>query len=119
MSNHPLNLAVRFALELVILYVLARWGWQKGDGAMRYVLAIGLPLLMAVLWGSFRVEGDHGKGWVFVPGTWRLILELGLFSAAAWCLLDLRITKWAWVFVMISVLHYAVSYDRVLMLLKK
>jgi hypothetical protein len=119
MSNHPLNLAVRFALELTILAVFALWGWRKGDGPWRYVMAIGLPLLMALIWGAFRVEGDHGKGLVFVPGTFRLALELGLFAVAAWFLFDLRLTRWGWVFLALSVLHYAVSYDRVLMLLRK
>jgi hypothetical protein len=119
MRNHPLNLVVRFALELTILAVFALWGWRKGDGAWRYVLAIGLPLRMALRWGAFHVEGDHGKGLMFIPGPWRLALEFGLFAAAAWFLFDLRLTRWGWIFLILSVAHYAVSYDRVLMLLKK
>jgi hypothetical protein len=32
MGSHPLNLAVRFALELSALAALGVWGWRQGDG---------------------------------------------------------------------------------------
>ena len=73
MSNNPLNLGLRFILELVMLYALGFWGWTRHAGFLRYLLTIGLPLLAAGLWGVFRVPEDasaNGKAPVPVPG-WR------------------------------------------------
>ena len=32
MSAHPINLALRFILELAALYALGYWGWTQHDG---------------------------------------------------------------------------------------
>jgi uncharacterized protein DUF2568 len=48
------NLGVAFGMELVGLAIFAWWGWQASGGtALRLVLAIGLPVVAAVLWGLF------------------------------------------------------------------
>jgi hypothetical protein len=52
MSNHPVNLALRFFLEL------------------------------AAAWGTFRVPDDPGKPPVQVPGWVRLLLEVVFFGTA-------------------------------------
>jgi hypothetical protein len=64
MSTHPLNLVLRFVLELAALAGMGIWGWQQGNGAMAYVLAIGVPVLAAGIWGTFAVRGDHPRGYV-------------------------------------------------------
>ena len=46
-------LAVAFASELAALAALAHWGWVTGSGAVRLMLAVGAPLVAAVLWGLF------------------------------------------------------------------
>ena len=46
MSTHPLNLAVRFVLELVLLHALARWGAYALSGGRGLVLATALVLLL-------------------------------------------------------------------------
>jgi len=119
LAHHPLNLALRFILELAALAALAYWGWTQHTGALRYLLAIGLPLLAAVLWGVFRVPGDEsaGDGAVAIPGPLRLLLELGLFATAVWCLLTSGLTTLSWVFAGLVTVHYLLSYDRVLWLL--
>ena len=58
MSQNPLNLGLRFILELVALYAFGFWGWVQHEGFMRYVLVAGLPLLAATLWGTFRIPED-------------------------------------------------------------
>ena len=88
MSQNPLNLAVRFALELAGLYAFGLWGWTQHTGILRYLLAIGLPLFAATLWGIFRVPADasaNGKAPVPVAGWLRLLLEVLFFTSAAWC----------------------------------
>jgi hypothetical protein len=48
------NLALRFLLELCMLAALGYWGFQSGEGSIaKFGLAIGIPLLAAVVWGIF------------------------------------------------------------------
>jgi hypothetical protein len=119
MANHPLNLGLRFILELLGLYALGYWGWTQHDGLLRFVLAIGLPLLAAVLWGTFRVPNDPGKAPVAVPGIVRLLLEAVYFAAATLALYAAGQQRWALIFGVIVVLHYLLSYDRVLRFLRQ
>ena len=58
MNNHPLNLTIRFLLEIAALIVFGMWGWQKHEGGLRIILVILLPLLAASIWGIFRVLND-------------------------------------------------------------
>jgi hypothetical protein len=121
MSQNMLNLAVRFLLELAALYAFGRWGWQTNEGFLRYVLMIGLPMLAATLWGVFRVPGDasaNGKAVVAVPGWVRLLFEITFFSFATFCFFDAGLRNAGWVFGAITLLHYILSYDRILWLLK-
>ena len=44
MNNHPINLAVRFALEIVLLIIFAYWGWSKFNGFNKYLLVFNQGL---------------------------------------------------------------------------
>lgn len=118
MGNHPLNLTVRFLLELMIFFALGYWAWHTQTGWLQYFLVIALPLVAAAVWGIFRVPADHGKGLVATPGIIRLVMEVVLFAAAWWCLRDAGKPQWALWFLIISIVHYAISYDRIILLLK-
>ena len=49
--GHPAFLAFRFLLELVTVAVLAWTGASAGGGtAVRVILAIGLPVVLMVIW---------------------------------------------------------------------
>ena len=50
MSQNPINLGVRFLLELAALAALGFWGWTQHTGVLRYLLAIVLPLFAAFMW---------------------------------------------------------------------
>lgn len=119
MSQHPLNLVVRFILELVLLAIFSFWGFHRFEGFTKYIIGIGLPILAATLWGVFRVEGDPGKATVVIPGWLRLLYEAILFITAAYFLFQLGWTRQAYVFIIISTLHYLVSYDRIVWLLQR
>jgi hypothetical protein len=122
MSRNPINLAVRFLLELVGLYAVGLWGWTQHTGYLRYLLGIGLPLIAAALWGTFRVPADtsaNGKAPVPVAGWLRLLLEVVFFTSAAWCLFDAHMVQAGYIFSGIALIHYLVSYDRILWLLKQ
>ncbi len=121
MSSNPINLAVRFLLELTSLFVMGYWGWTQHNGVLRFVLTIGLPLLAAVVWGTFRVPDDassSGKAPVPVPGWVRLMMELGFFAVATWMLFDAGNVTAGWVFGMAWFVHYIVSHDRIFWLVR-
>jgi hypothetical protein len=119
MSSHPLNLALRFVLELAALAAVGVWGWQRGDGVLRFILALGLPSIVAVLWATFRVPNDPGPAPVAVPGIVRLAFELLLFSCATWALYDVHAPLPAAVVGIAVLLHYVTSFDRILWMLKQ
>jgi hypothetical protein len=121
-SLRPLNLALRFFLELIAIISFGIWGYHQSDIGLRILLAVLLPAGFAVLWGVFAVKGDpsrSGKAIVQTPGVIRLLLELALFGAATWMLLDLDYRRIALVFGIVVVLHYLLSFDRIAWLLKQ
>lgn len=117
MSQNPINLIVRFALEIVMLVVLGMWGRQQFSGWKGILLAILLPVVAAAMWGIFRTQGDHGKGLVDTPGIIRLLIELFLFGAAVWALYDMNHKPASLALGVVLLLHYLLSYDRVVFLL--
>ena len=121
MSQNIINLTIRFLLELSALYAFGRWGWSQRTDFWRYLLMIGLPVIAAVLWGLFRVPGDtsaSGNAVIAIHGWLRLLLELGFFSFAAYCFFLTGLHLAGWVFTIIAILHYILSYDRILWLMK-
>ncbi|MDQ4077971.1 MAG: YrdB family protein [Chloroflexota bacterium] len=119
MNDHPINLALRFLLELAALGALGYWGWTTHEGIWRLVWAVGLPLVAAILWGTFRVPGDPGHAPVPVPGPVRLLLELAFFGSAVWLLTVADRSLVALILGVLVTLHYLVSYDRIIWLLTK
>jgi hypothetical protein len=122
MGSHPLNLVVRFVLELSALAAIGYWGWTQHEGLGRWLWAIGVPLVAAALWGTFAVRDDpsrSGRAPVPTPGVLRLLLELGFFAAAAIALVDSQRVTLGLVLAAVTLVHYAASYDRVLWLLKR
>lgn len=117
MSKNPINLALRFFLELAGLAAYAIWGWTQHTGVMRFVWAIGLVLLTASAWGIFRVDDYPGKAPVRVPGVVRLLLEILYFGAAVWLLIAAGFRTLGIIFGVITLLHYVASYDQVRWLL--
>ena len=122
MSLHPLNSAVRLLLEICAIVTFGIWGYHQSETGIRILLAILLPLGFAVLWGVFAVRDDpsrSGKTVIQTPGIIRLMLELGLFGAAAWMLLDLNYSLIALIFGLTVSTHYILSYKRIAWLLKQ
>jgi hypothetical protein len=119
MANNPINLAVRFGLELAMLAAAGVWGWQQRGDWLRFVLALAIPVAAAALWGTFRVPNDPGSAPVAVPGMMRLALELALFAFATWALYDAGYTRLGAIFGVIVLIHYAISYDRIAWLIRQ
>lgn len=122
MGSHPINLVFRLLLEIAAYVAMAYWGWTQHVGNLRYGWAIGLPLVWAILWGTFNVPDDpsrSGKAPVGVPGIVRLLLELAFFATGVWALYTAAGQVWGMVFAALIVIHYALSYDRIVWLLKR
>ncbi|MGM0621682.1 MAG: YrdB family protein [Bacteroidota bacterium] len=121
MSKHPLNLALRFLLEIVALTVFAVWGRKAASGWWGVILAIGLPVFFAIVWGVFAVKDDpsrSGKTVISTKGIVRLILEILFFGLAALALFDLGFNIAGFAISILVLIHYVLSYDRVVWLLK-
>jgi hypothetical protein len=109
-------------LELSALLATGIWGWQQREDWLRFTLALGIPLLLAAVWGVFAVPGDpsrSGKAPMPVPGWLRLVIELAFFALGVWALYDLGYTTPAWVLGVLVVVHYLASYDRIRWLLAR
>lgn len=122
MGSHPINLGLRFILELAALFALGYWGSQQGSGIVSVLLAVGLPVIAAAVWGIFAVPNDpsrSGKAPVVVSGLVRLLIEGALFLLAILALLNLGQSTLAVVFAIVVILHYAASYDRIAWLLRQ
>ena len=122
MGTNPINLAVRFILEIIALVVFGYWGWNSSEDFLRIILVVLLPLIAAVLWGTFAVLNDpsrSGKAPIPVSGIIRLILELVFFALAAFALYATGNEKYAWIFGSVVLVHYLLSYDRITWLLRQ
>jgi len=120
MGSHPINLAIRFLLEIVALVSAGMWGWKQSDGWLRTLLAIAIPVVLAAIWGTFAVPDDpsrSGSAPIITPGVIRLAIELGIFVFATWALYDIGLAKAGSILGTIVFLHYLVSYDRIIWLL--
>jgi hypothetical protein len=80
----PANDALRFVLELCALAALAYWGFRTASGAWQWVLGIGAPLAMAVVWGRFMSPKAAQR----LDDPARLVAEVVIFGAAAAALAD-------------------------------
>jgi hypothetical protein len=118
LANNPLNLALRFLLELLALYSLGYWGWTQHNGLDRILWTIGLPLGAAVLWGTLRGPGHPGPAPVVVPGWVRLGVEALVFGGGVWALFAASKQSWGLAFLAALLVHYLLSYDYVLGLIR-
>lgn len=122
MGSHPINLMIRFLLELAALGSVGLWGWKSFDGTLQYVLGLGLPILMTIVWGTFAVLDDpsrSGKAPIPVSGLIRLVIEFLFFGLAVWALYELEYSRLSYALAGIVMIHYLVSYDRVKWLLER
>lgn len=116
------NGGLRFALEMASLVGIGHYGYSIGSVAWsQYLLAAGLPLTAATMWGVFNVINDPSRGGsapIPVSGLTRLGVELsvlgfGGYSLGAW-------NPWVGgVYGALGVLHYVSYWKRVQWLLQQ
>jgi hypothetical protein len=107
------NLVLRFLLELAALGAVGYWGFSSfEEWPLKLLAGIALPVVMAVVWGVFRVPGDGGAPVVAVPTQARLILEFVFFALAIFLLDRSGQRAPALVFLALVLLNYGIDYDR-------
>jgi Protein of unknown function (DUF2568) len=74
----PLNLALRFALELAALAAFAAWGLHAAGGPPRFALAAALVLAATAVWGRWMAPASRHR----LTDPARLLVEAAFFAAA-------------------------------------
>ena len=116
------NLSLRFLLEIITLVAFGMWAWNVYSGALQLLLTITIPLLVAIVWGTFTVQNDpsrSGKAPIAVSGIIRLVLELVIFISSLWILFYLDYTTFGYIYGTALVIHHIFSYDRILWLIRQ
>ncbi|OAB38614.1 hypothetical protein PMSD_06250 [Paenibacillus macquariensis subsp. defensor] len=94
------NLALRFILELVILFSLGYWGFHFDSGIIvQIAIGLGLPLIAAIIWGKIISP----KAPIRLPLIWVLIIELIIFGTAYLCLISSGFKVFAMIFGLVAI----------------
>jgi hypothetical protein len=97
-----LNLLVRFLLELCLLAAAGYWGFKtQSNGSMKILVGIGLPILLATLWGLFVAP----KAIYPLSSAAHLILELVLLSSGAVALFASGKPALGWVYTIVLIVN--------------
>ena len=122
LQMRPWNLALRLGLEIGALIGLGLAAWTQTEGSARWVAVAAVPLVAAVLWGTFNVVDDpsrSGEAPVEVPGWVRLTVEL-LVLGGGWVAYGIAgYPAIGAAFAALTLLHYTVSRARLHWLLSR
>ncbi|GAA4892990.1 uncharacterized protein DUF2568 [Stackebrandtia albiflava] len=122
MSLHPAMLGVRFLLEMAAFASYVVYGLCGLSGPWSLVVAVGLPIAAAVVWGTFAVPDDpsrSGRAPVPVPGAVRLAVELVVLAGGPVALWAARLPLWGLGFAVVLVAYLLLARDRVAWLLSR
>jgi hypothetical protein len=116
----PMNLALRFFLEIAALGGFGMLAWRCAEGWWRYLAVIGVLALLMTLWGVFAVPGDPSRSGTApfpVPGSVRLALELAVLLGGACAFYRAGYNSAAIALATLVMIHYALAGGRVAWLL--
>jgi hypothetical protein len=96
------NLTIRFLLEIFTLISVGYWGFKVGPGSIFKILfGIGLPLLVAVIWGIFGAP----KSAYQLQGLSLLAIEILVFGSGVLALFLTKNSSLAWVLALVILLN--------------
>lgn len=97
-----LNLLVRFFLELCMLAAVGYWGFKTNSSwVMKVLLGIGLPVVIATLWGMFISP----KAAYPLGAASHLTLELILLASGALALFASGQSTLGWVYTLVLLVN--------------
>jgi hypothetical protein len=100
------NDVLRFFLELAALAALAYWGFSEFDGVGQWLIGLGAPLLVAVVWGTFMSpKASHPT-----VDPVRVLIEFAVFGAGVAALFAADAPVLAVVFAVLAALHLALTF---------
>ena len=90
-----MNLGVRFLLELCMLAAVGYWGFTThSEWALKILFGIGLPILLAVIWGRFMAPRSSHR----LSGLPFTLMGLLLLGSGAVALYACGQATLAWVY---------------------
>jgi hypothetical protein len=114
------NFGLHFLLEIFAFVAIGYRGFNSYiNTENRILFGIGLPLILAIIWGVFRVPNEPGPAIVAIPGWSRIFLEWSVFSLAIWCLANTGQSSLAWIFAFLVVANYGFMFDWVLSMIAR
>jgi hypothetical protein len=97
-----INLALAFFVELAMLAAFVYWGFQTGENtAMKILLGIGIPLLVATVWGIFMAPKSSRR----LQGTSFLTVKVVLFGLAVLALIAAQQPVWGIVLAVLFIIN--------------
>jgi Protein of unknown function (DUF2568) len=100
------NDGLRFLLEMALLASLAYGGFSEQTGAVQWMLGLGVPLLVAVVWGRFIApKASHAT-----TDPVRVWLEVAVFGAGVAALFAADRTVLAVVFAGLVLVHLSLTF---------
>jgi len=95
-----LNLLVRFLLELCMLASVGYWGFTTySSWALKILFGIGLPVLLAVIWGFFMAPRSTHR----LSGISFTVMDFILLGSGAVALYASGQTTLAWIYAFVLV----------------
>ncbi|MBE5102265.1 YrdB family protein [Priestia aryabhattai] len=101
-----MNLVLRFLLELFALGSLAYWGIQTGKGLNKVLLAIGAPLVIAIVWGIF----GSPRAQIQLSMSMHMMLELIVFGLPAIALYATGKHSFAIIYITLAIINRILMY---------
>ena len=100
------NDVLRFFLELAALASLAYWGFSEFGGVEQWVIGLGAPLLVAVVWGRFMSpKASHPT-----VDPVRVLIEFAVFGSGVAALVAAGATVLAVIFAVLAALHLVLTF---------
>ena len=101
------NQIIAFLLEFFMFVSLAYLGFQNGKTVLvKYLLAVGLPLIAIILWGFFAAPNSTYR----LEQTPRIFFEIALFISTAILFYKSGYTTLAFTFGAIVLLSETIAY---------
>jgi Protein of unknown function (DUF2568) len=102
-----INLVARFMLEICVLISVGYWGFKTGSGwLLRIVLGIGVPFLVAMIWGMFGAP----KSTFHLQGLSLLLIEVVVFGSGVVALFLTKNSSLAWLFTVIIIINRVLMF---------
>lgn len=97
-----INAGIRFLLELTLLVALGYWGFSMQPTlGLKILLGVGLPLMVAVLWGLFVSP----KAAILVSAPLHLFLEIALLGLGSAALFFSHKPNLAWIYTILVIIN--------------